>query len=130
MPELSTPPRRRSTSAASSVSRAGSNSAAVREMMTPAPVVKVVLSTVGLLYIWSSPVSGGRNEKRPPLPGRSLRQHSGHRLPAAPPLKVKDRSHCAKPSTRVTASHPLHAAATPTRRRPPQPGGFRRFLLL
>jgi hypothetical protein len=51
MPELSTPPRRRSTSAASSVSRAGSNSAAVREMMTPAPVVKVVLSTVGLLYL-------------------------------------------------------------------------------
>jgi hypothetical protein len=51
MPELSTPPRRRSTSAAISASRAGSNAPAVRVMVTPAPLVReVVLSTVGLLF--------------------------------------------------------------------------------
>ena len=53
MPELSTPPRRRSTSPAILVSSAGSKTLAVRVIVTPPPTVNesgvvVLVSTVGL----------------------------------------------------------------------------------
>src|ERR1700761_9435905 len=89
MPELSTPPRRRSTSAATRVSSAGSNERAVRVTVTPPltvtdsaagwPAVLSVVSTVGplgsgLLAIQVWPGKRREKQKRPPYPGRPLRK--------------------------------------------------------
>src|SRR3984957_18648946 len=60
MPELSTPPRRRSTSAAIRVSSAGSNFSAVRVIVTPPAAVIVLVSTV-----WASRVRSGLPAVRP-----------------------------------------------------------------
>src|SRR5215469_8142247 len=76
-------------------SSAGSNVSAVRVIVTPPPVVIAVESTVGLsTYFRSGPATGGRNEKSDRRSsGRSHTLSYGHRLPAAPPLKVVNCSH-------------------------------------
>ena len=72
MPELITPPRRLSASAAIRPSSAGSNGAAVRVIRTPSRVVISVRWASTVAPQVSGPGGGQETEKRPPFPGRSL----------------------------------------------------------
>src|ERR1035438_4477603 len=74
MPELITPPRRSSTSAAIRPSSAGSKGAAVRMTRTPPRVSSSVRweSTMAPRFQYSGPRRRPGKKKRPPVLGRSL----------------------------------------------------------
>ena len=70
---------------------------AASERVSPAAQRRLLqLAQAGYLARLTQPVwpgTGGENKKRPPFPGGRYDNSSGHRLGAAPPLKVRKRSH-------------------------------------